>query len=307
MQQFLKLNLKKEFSWVQWTKEDFKNLPEKLVTQKRNILDQIKKIPKELRTFENTVGALERADEPISDAFCRMEVLLNTHTDKNVRDACAEAITQLSNLTTDMVYDESIYKAIIEYKNNGALPKKESDKKLFRETIDAYRRLGFTLPKVKRTQVQKLFKQLQATAQMFERNINEWRGSILVSKEELDGTPVSYQESLERKGEKYVVTTDYPSINPFLTSSKNEAKRKELWNISQQKGGKQNLVVLKKLISIRTEIAHLVGYKSWAHYQLEQYLAKTPEKARKTIMQVLQGTKKAKIAEFKEQIGRAHV
>lgn len=300
MQQFLKLNLKKEFSWVQWTKEDFKNLPEKLVTQKRNILDQIKKIPKELRTFENTVGALERADEPISDAFSRLEILLNAHPNKDIRDVCAQTTTKLSNLTTDMAFDEDIYNAILEYVKFGKAPQKESHKKILKETLDAYRRLGFGLPKVKRTKVQKLFKVLHAASQDFERNINEWQGSILVSKEELNGTPLSYQESLEQKDGRYIVTTDYPSMNPFLTFSKNETKRKELWNITQQKGGKQNLIVLKKMLTLRKQIASLLNYKSWAHYQLEQYLVKTPENARNIMLQVLAGTKKLKGADFKK-------
>ena len=300
MQQFLKLNLKKEFSWVNWKKEEIAKLPETLVATKKALLETIKKIPQEKRTFENTIGALERADEAISDAFCRLEVLLNAHTEKDIRDACAEAITKLSSLTTDMIYDEDIYKAVVEYRSQGVILKKESDKKILKETLDAYRRLGFELPKDKRAKVQKLFKDLQTTTQMFDRNINEWRGSILVSKEELDGTPLSYQESLEVKDGKYVVTTDYPSMNPFLTFSKSEKKRKELWTIAQQKGGKENLVVLKKLLAIRKQIAVLLGYKSWAHYQLEQYLAKTPKKARETIMQVLRGTKKSKDKELKE-------
>lgn len=300
MQQFLKLNLKKEFSWVKWTKKEFEKLPEKLVAEKRSILDQIKKIPKELRTFENTIGALERADETISDAFCRLEILLNAHPHKDIRDVCAETTTQLSNLTTDMAFDEDIYNAILEYVQFGKAPQKESHKKLLKETLDAYRRLGFGLPKAKRTQVQKLFKVLHAASQDFERNINEWQGSILVSKEELFGTPLSYQESLEQKGGKYVVTTDYPSMNPFLTFSKSETKRKELWNIAQQKGGKQNLVILKKMLTLRKQITSLLNYKSWAHYQLEQYLVKTPENARKIMLQVLTGTKKLKDADFKK-------
>ncbi len=300
MQQFLKLNLKKEFSWVNWKPEDIKKLPHNLVAKKRVLLEAVKKIPKEKRTFENTIGALERADEPISDAFCRLEVLLNAHTDKDVRDACGAAITQLSDLTTDMVYDEALYKAVIEYAGKKEKLTKESDKKLLKETLDAYRRLGFGLPTKKRSLVQKLFKDLQKTTQEFDRNINEWRGSILVSKEELSGTPLSYQESLEVRDGKYIVTTDYPSMNPFLTFSKSEEKRKELWTIAQQKGGKENLVVLKKVLAIRKQIASLLGYPSWAHYQLEQYLAKNPKKARETILQVLRGTKKSKEQELRE-------
>ena len=104
-----------------------------------------------------------------------------------------------------MIFDEDIYKAVVAYKAKGVLPKKSSDQKVLKETLDAYRRLGFGLPKNTRTKVQKLFKDLQTTTQTFDRNINEWSGSILVSKEELDGTPIPYQESLEQKDGKYIL------------------------------------------------------------------------------------------------------
>jgi len=300
MQQFLKLNLKKEFSWVHLKKEEILKLPQTLTEQKQTILDQVKKIPSTERTFQNTIHTLERADEPITDVFSFLEVLLNSHPDKEVRNACAEAITKLSNLTTDMVFDEGIYKAIVEYIEHNPEPKKASHKKIIEDTLDAYKRLGFALPKAKRAKVQKLFKELQATSQQFDRNINEWHGSILVSKEELLGTPLPYQESLERKDGLYVVTTDYPSMNPFFTFSQSEEKRKELWNVAQKKGGKENLVVLKKILTLRKQIATLLEYPSWAHYQLEQYLVKTPRNAHKTIIQVLAGTKKAKDSDLKE-------
>lgn len=294
MKTFLKLQAKKEFAWVNWTKEQILKLPNEVSSQKKKVLEQVKSIPESNRTFENTIGAIERADEAISDTFARLEVLLNAHPNKNVRGACAVAITELSNITTDMTYDESLYTVIANYRKYNVKETNPSHEKLLKETLDAYRRLGFELPKTKRLKVQKLFKDLQAVSQKFSTNINEWRGSILVSEKELEGTPLPYQKSLQKKGLQYVVTTDYPSMNPFLTFSKSELKRKELWTIAQQKGGKQNLAILKKILFLRKRIAQLTGYQSWAHYQLENYLVKTPEKARKVIEEVLKGTRKSK-------------
>lgn len=300
MKSFSKIQPQKEFSWVNWTVKDILELPTKVTNRKKEVLEEIKKIPKEKRTFLNTIGTMERADEAIADTFARFEVLLNAHPNKEVRDACGQATTELSNITTDMIYDESVYQVIAEYRKSKQKEPRLSDEKLLKETLDAYRRLGFALPKVRQQKIQALFKELQAVSQKFSTNINDWRGSIFVSKEELDGTPLPYQESLERKGLDYIVTTDYPSMNPFLTFSKSESKRKELWTIFQQKGGKENLTILKKMLSLRNQIVKLLGYTSWAHYQLENYLVKTPEKARKVIGEVLKGTKKSKDDDLKK-------
>jgi len=292
--EFAIIQVQKEYAWTAWKVEDILLLSTLLVENKKKILVTIHAIPKKERTFENTIVALERSDEMISDAFSHLEILLNASPDKKIRDACAESITKLSDLTTDLVYDENTYKAITEYTTHGDAPTSTADIKLLTELITSYRRLGFELPKAKRRAVQTLFKTLQHTSQTFSRNINEWRGSISVHKAELAGTPEVYQHSLSRDGEMYIITTDYPSMNPFMTFAKSETRRKELWEIVQQKGGKKNINVLTKMSTLRTKIATLLGYTSWARYQLETYLVQSPKKARTTISQVLTGTRKQK-------------
>lgn len=282
---------KKDFGWITWTKEDILALTEGIVARKKSILTSIKEIADSARTFENTLAVLERSDNENNNVISQLHVLLNASPDVDIRNACEATITTLSDALTDLSFDEDIYKAIVTYANKKEPLLDPSDAKLLADTLDGYRRLGFGLTKQKRDRVQKLFKTLNNTAQTFGRAINDWRGSITVTKQDLAGTPESYQASLENNGDMYTVTSDYPSMNPFMMSARSSAKRKELFDIVQQKGGKNNLKLLSKMIALRTDIAKTLGYASWAHYQLEDKLVQTPKNARTIIASVLKNTK----------------
>src|SRR5690606_38944632 len=101
---------------------------------------------------------------------------------------------------------------------------------------------------------------------------------ITVDREELDGLPDAYVEGLgtvEEDGRtRYRVTLDYPDIFPFLSNAKSEARRRELFEKDQRKGGPENVGLLEEAIRVRIEIATLLGYDSWAAYAIEPRMAR---------------------------------
>ena len=71
------------------------------------------------------------------------------------------------------------------------------------------------------------------------------------------------------------MSLDYPEIQPFMANAESGALRKALFEKDQRKGGAGNVGTLEEAIRIRTEIAALLGYDSWAAYQIEVRMAKT--------------------------------
>ena len=300
MKKFRVLQVKKEFAWTKWTEKDIANLAGPLIAEKKKRVEKIQAIAAEKRTFENTVQALERADEALADAFSQLSVLMNSSPSASVRAEAANTLTVLTDANTDFTFDEKTYTAIQEYVRYGTAPQEEEDKKLLEDTLRAYKRLGFEKGKKERAKVQTLFKQMNKISQDFDLAINNWRGEIMVTKEELEGTSEAYIASLPQKDGKYIVSTDYPSQFPFLASAKSEAKRRELTELVLQRGGKENLRKLQKLRTVRHQIATTLGYNTWADYQLEPYLAENPRTVRKAIDTVLKHTTASYKKEFAE-------
>ena len=97
--------------------------------------------------------------------------------------------------------------------------------------------------------------------------------------DELDGLPRSFAESLETDEEtgKLKVTLDYPHILPFTENAKRRDLREELNRKFNTQAVAENRPLLEEAIQLRDEIANAFGLSSWAHHQLEEQMAKTPE------------------------------
>ena len=115
----------------------------------------------------------------------------------------------------------------------------------------------------------------------FRRNIDEYEDAIVVSRAQLDGLPDAYIDGLateQRDGAtRYRVSLDYPDMVPFMENAHDGALREELFRKNHNKAAQANLPLLEEAIGLRAEIASILGYRSWADYQTEIRVARSPE------------------------------
>ena len=107
--------------------------------------------------------------------------------------------------------------------------------------------------------------------------------------EELAGLPESYvaaaREAARTRGrpEDYAVTNTRSSMEPFLTYSELRELRRKVWNnyYSRASNGdeRDNNKLISEILNLRHERSILLGYKSFAHWKLENNMALTPENA----------------------------
>lgn len=266
-----------DFAWVSWKPKDFKNFPTKAIVELKSDYEAIKSVPTSERTFQNTICALQNCGREFGQKVHYVGFLAEISPDKSVRESAHEAIEEYSNRIIDVVYDEDVYKALCEYaEKNEKL--KDEDKILFDDTMRSYRRMGFGLPKAKQTELKKNLKELSQLSLSFRKNINDYKDSITLTKEEAVGLSDRFLSGLKKdKYGKYLVTLEYPDIGPFLENSPNDMKRKEIIDKNARKGGDKNITILKRILSLRQRNAKLLGYKTFAHYAIEDRMAKSPE------------------------------
>jgi thimet oligopeptidase len=266
----------KDFAWTQWTPEEIAEVAEKVVAEKKAAYEKVKAVPAEERTFENTVYAVEAAGHGVDRLF-KAAFLMNVSPSKEVRDAAQRAIERAEKELVDVEYDEDVYRAVKEYEAKGEKLEGE-DAKLFQDMLREYRRMGFDLPEGERAKLKDNLKRLSELANEFEKNINEYKDHIEVTREELDGLPETYIASL-RKNEagKYLVTLDYPDYFPFMENAHDAAKREELADKNLRKGGERNAELLREMVRLRDENAKLLGYPNHGEFRLEVKMAKKAE------------------------------
>lgn len=266
---------KEDFAWTQWSAQDIAAMVPKTIEAEQAQFAAIKVVPEAERTFENTIAALDRAQNDAHTVLLKIDFLMNVSPLPEVREAAKEASETLTNALIESAYDEDIYAAVKAYAG-----KSESldgaQEKLLNDTLRAYRRMGFELPVEVRAEVKELSKQIAELSTSFQKNINDWKDHITVTREDLEGLPETYIAGLKQDAEgKYLVTLAYPDVIPFMENAKNAAKRQELADKNAQKGGQKNLDILGKIIALRKKKSALLGYVDYADYRTEERMAKT--------------------------------
>lgn len=275
----------KDFSWVQtMTPAYMKKTAQAYLANKKEVFQTIKNIPKDKRTFLNTLYALERCGDAFDGFLGQMGILSEVSPKKEVREVAHAVMTDISEKNVDIVYDKGLYKALRDYFEGNFKKEKNNLRKedilLLMDTLRDFRRMGFDLPEKKQKTLKSLLKKVSKLSVAFRKNINDYQDYILCTKKELKGLSERFIASLpQHKDGRYIVTLSYPHIGPFLAEAENRSKRKELAEKNMKKGGVKNLKIIQELVTLRQKIAHTLGYKHHADFVTETRMAKNAKTA----------------------------
>ena len=129
----------------------------------------------------------------------------------------------------------------------------------------------------------------------------------LNNEDDLAGLPESVKEAAqqlakEQNKEGYIFTLQYPSYIPFLTYADNRELRKKMAIAAGKKAFQNNKFnnekIVLEIVKLRQERANLLGYKTHAHFVLEERMAETPEKVIEFSNNLLAKAKPAAKKEF---------
>ena len=258
-----------------------------------HIYQLIAAVPASDRTFENTIRPLDEATNLLIEtdgAFCFLAYVAD---DKSLREVAEESDKKLASFRTELGFREDIFLAVTEYMETTEYQSLGVTEQRLCEFIERdFRRNGLALGKDKLTEVQHLRQKLVELGISFRKNIDEFQDYIVVSEDDLAGLPPHYVANLTKahgqdEGE-YRVSLDYPEMFPFMETSPSEEKRRELFLKNHNKAASDNLPILSEAINIRSQIAKLLGYESWAEYSIELKMAKTPSAAKKFLVELEQ-------------------
>ena len=245
-------------------------------------------IPQEERTFENTIMGYERAFDNYGNALGMSGFLSYVSTDKQFRDAANDLQMQISQYMVDVATRRDVYKAIREYTDtNPRLDPVQA--KLVKEMLIGFKNSGMDLNDADLEKFKALNKEKAEYLIKFDKNIQEYKDPLAVTQEQLRGLGEDYIKKLSKTDDgKYLVTLDYPDYVPFMQNADDEQARKELEFKFNRRGGQENVELLEKTLTLRREIARLLGYKNHAELRLEDRMAKNP----KTVMAFLKDLQK---------------
>ena len=229
------------------------------------------------RTFANTFGANDAIGGRVSDVGAKLGTVAQSSLVEPMRDAANEATVKLQEWAVGINYREDLYLLFKSVADAKPVLHAE-EQRLVDSTMRDYRRSGLSLPAAERAEVEKLQKDLAALTTEFGVNINQARGPIDFTAEELAGVPASFLESpgvKQEDGRFRVMANVTWHAQAIGENATNADTRHRLSVVRNNLAREKNLAVLTKLVALRGEIARRLGYASWADYQIETRMAKT--------------------------------
>ena len=263
-------------------------------------LDKVGSLGPKKVTFKNTIGALDDVAFQIGLVNNRLNLVKETSTDAALRDAATEALKELEEWMVGLDYREDVYRAVRAYADTKPKLKGE-EPKLLEETLRDYRRAGLELPKPQRDEVEKLLKELSRLSTDFESNINKAQKAVKFTRQDLEGVPPDFLEQVKTGDDEYTVmaniTTHYLRV---MDNAQREETRKKMLIAHDNLAREENLPLLQKILPLRDNIAHKLGYKTWADYQTEIKMVKNSATAIEFLEKLKAGLQPKFAAELEE-------
>ncbi len=233
------------------------------------------------RTFANTVQPIETIGAAMGDVYGRGPFLGNAAVDEDVRNAARTAEERQAKWHVDLITRDDLYQAIRSYADDDASADLDSERRRFLDfLLRDFEMAGHGLEPEARKRLKEINTRLIEIGIEFSRNLAEYEDFLVVTSADLDGLPPSYEGQL-KQGEKkntFLVSMEYPDVVPFMENARRRDLRQALSARFNSRAVQANRPLLKEAVELRAEIAGLFNVDSWAHYRMQEKMAKQPER-----------------------------
>ncbi len=245
-------------------------------------------------TFENTIVAYEQSGRLLDRVSGVLFNLNEACTNEQIQQICQELSPMLTQYANDVSMNQQLFAKIkIIYDQRDDLKLTTEDRTLLDKVYKEFIQNGALLTGKNKEEYRKATEELSILTLKFNQNVLKDNNSFylnITDKKDVEAMPqyaldMAKQEAQSRKMKGWVFTLDYPSYSAFITYCPNRELREKMWrafnSIANHNDTNDNKQVLKDITNLRLKIANLLGYKSFAEYQLEDKMVENPTNVNK--------------------------
>ena len=284
---------------------DFLPAIEIAITEAKKEIDKIA-TNKEHPTFDNTLLALEKSGQMLNRVVAIYWIwssTMSTPEFQKIEQIVEPKLTAFDDWVTQNPQLFQRIKAI--YTGPGYKQLSHEAQRLVKIKYDNLVRNGANLNDAQKAELSKYNQELSSLYTQFSQNLladESEKTVVVMSLNELDGLSQSLVDAASQAAEdvgmegKFVIKNTRSSVDPVLTYANNRDLRERVWRMFTGRGDNgdknDNNEVIVKILSLRSKKAKLLGFKTHAHWRLENSMAKVPENAMKLMLDVWEPAKK---------------
>jgi peptidyl-dipeptidase Dcp len=247
-------------------------------------------------TFDNTIAAMELSGRALDRVGNVFHLLAGAHSNDALLEIEREISPQLARHFNAVNTNAALFKRIDTLMRDAdRLGLTTEQKRVIERYHTGFRRAGAALDEPAKKRLAEIIERLAALGTAFSQNVLADEQSFtlnLKDEAELAGLPSFMREAMkadarERGLDGYVLTLSRSSVEPFLQFSGRRDLREKIFHgfikRGDNGGATDNKANIAELVRLRAERAKLLGYEDFAHYRLDDAMAKTPAAARELL------------------------
>jgi peptidyl-dipeptidase Dcp len=245
-------------------------------------------------TFGNTIAALEASGQALTRTLNVFILLAGAHTNDDLLAVEREVAPLRAKHWDGILMDAALFGRIESlYRARDRLALSAEQRRVLERYYLKFVRAGAALDAGAKARLADINARLATLGTTFSQNVlvdEQGYTLVLDGADDLAGLPefvrAAARAAAEERGlaGKHVITISRSSVEPFLQFSARRDLREKVFRawIARGDGGgpTDNKAIIAEMVALRAERARLLGYATFAHYRLDDTMAKTPDAVR---------------------------
>ena len=272
--------------------KDIKPAIEKAIATCKQEIDEV--VASKDYSYANLVLRLEEVDDKLSKMWSPVSHMNSVVSSDELREAHDACLPLLSEYGTWVGQHHGLYQAYEALKASEEYATLDAQrKKVIDNAIRDFTLSGVALPEDKKQRFAQIQAKLSELSSTFSNNVMDatmgWTKHI-TDEDELAGMPESAKEAAAQAAHQkdlqgWLFTLDIPSYLPVMLYADNRSLREEMYRAYATKASDQgpnagkwdNTAIIKEILALRTELAQLLGFDSYAERSLATKMAESTE------------------------------
>lgn len=243
-------------------------------------------------SFENTIVAMELSGQDLNRALSVFFNLTSSATNDTLQAIKADVAPRLAAHQDAISFNEKLFarvKAVHDLPTSGV---EQADARLLERYFTGFVRAGALLGGAEKERMKKLNEEEAGLVTSFEDNILKERSAsaiIVDDVKQLDGMSTenidAASAAAKAKGHegKWLIDLRNTTPQPSLAELNDRGLRERIMKASLVRNDRNNefdnKAIIARLAQLRAEKAQLLGFPTWAHYVMDDQMAKSPDRA----------------------------
>jgi len=246
--------------------------------------------------FANTIAALELSGRALARVEQVFHLLAGAHSNDALLEIERELAPQVASHWHKFHTNPELFRRIDTLmQQSEKLDLSAEQKRVLERYHTSFRRAGAALDGEAKKRLAEIVERLAELGTAFSQNVLADEQSFALSlhdEAELAGLPDFTREAMKSEAQErglhgYAVTLSRSSAEPFLEFAQRRDLREKVYRAFVSRGdngGKtDNKAIIAEMVQLRAERARLLGYTDFAHYRLDDAMAKTQTAVRELL------------------------